>query len=413
MCYTLSMEKIIKRTMPGTGDEVSILGFGCMRFKRNLAAIDQEKAEQQIRYAIEAGVNYLDTAYLYPGSEKTLGAILAKRDPEGVRLRDRVFLATKLPVMLVKDSADFERFLAASLERLGTDYIDYYLLHNLSGFKAWERGKKLGLPEFLKKAKADGKIGHVGFSWHGNLHDFRAMIDDYPWEFCQIQYNYLDENFQAGVEGLKYAAAKGVGLIVMEPLRGGSLAANLPPDAARIIGDHKDDSSRAHSPAYWALRWVWNHPEVALLLSGMNDIRQIEENLATARDALPDSLAQSELEMIGRVRDAFRRSNKIDCTGCAYCMPCPFGVNIPACFASWNEHAIFGGVGKKFSYNFNLRATGDRPSGLASACRKCGACERKCPQQLSIVKSLEETAKTLEGPFLRAVIRVVGKFAKG
>ncbi|MCL1896384.1 MAG: aldo/keto reductase [Clostridiales bacterium] len=407
------MAQILTRTMPGTGDEISILGFGCMRFKRNLASTDMEKAEQQVRLAIEAGVNYFDTAYAYPGSEKAIGSILAKTDGEGKKLRDRVFIATKLPLMMVKSRENMDRCLDTSLERLGMTYIDYYLVHSLNSFTDWERGKQLGVIDFLEKAKADGKIGHIGFSWHGNQKNFRDIIDDYGWEFCQIQYNYLDEHFQAGTEGMKYAAAKGVGVIVMEPLRGGMIVGKMPAEAKKIIDSYKDASGKKRSPAEWALRWVWDHPEVTCALSGMNDIAQVEENALTAQDALPGALTDADHEMIGRVKGIFQNTVNIGCTGCAYCMPCPHGVDIPFCFSAYNSHAMFGGISPKFSYNFTLRPTKTKPSGRASACKKCGVCETKCPQHLPIMKGLEETARKMENPLTTAMIGVAGKFIGG
>ncbi|MDR3364647.1 MAG: aldo/keto reductase [Clostridiales Family XIII bacterium] len=403
------MEQVLKRAMPGTGDEVSILGFGCMRFKRNLAATDMEKAERQVRRAIDAGVNYFDTAYMYPGNEKAVGAILAKTDEQGRKLRDRVFVATKLPFMSVKTREDMDRMLDTSLERLGMAHIDYYLIHNLGDYAAWERGKKLGLPAFLEKAKADGKIGHIGFSWHGNLQNFRKVIDEYDWEFCQIQYNYLDENFQAGTEGLKYAAAKGVGIVVMEPLRGGMIVGKMPPAAKRVIDEYRDASGQKRSAADWGLRWVWNHPEVSCVLSGMNEMGQVEENARAAADALPGSLAEADLAMIDKVKQAFHDAIKVNCTGCTYCMPCPFGVDIPSCFAAYNSYSMFGGFFAKTMYGFSLRPTGDKPSGMASACKKCGACEKKCPQHIPIIKSLEDTAKAMEGPVSKAIVAIAGK----
>ena len=407
------MEQVLRRKMPGTGDELSILGFGCMRFKRSLGSIDMEKAERLVRKAIEAGVNYFDTAYLYPGSEKAIGAILAKPDGQGGKLRDRVFVATKLPQQMVKTREDMDRMLATSLERLGMDRADYYLVHSLSSIEGWERLKKLGVIDFLEKAKAEGKISHIGFSWHGNLQSFRKVIDDYGWEFCQIQYNYLDENFQAGTGGLEYAAAKDIGVIVMEPLRGGQIATKIPHEAERILSGYADASGKKREPADWAFRWVWNRPEVTCALSGMNEDQQVEENIRSASDALPGSFSESDLEMIGRVRDVFHHAIRINCTGCAYCMPCPYGVDIPSCFASLNSYAVFGGMHAKVMYNFSLRKTENKPAGTASACKKCGACEKKCPQNLPIMKTLDETAKTLEGPFLRAAVGIAGKFMKG
>jgi len=407
------MEQVLKRIMPGTGDEISILGFGCMRFKRSLGSIDMEKAERLIRLAIDAGINYFDTAYLYPGSEKAIGAILAKTDEWGVRLRDRVFVATKLPQQLVKTREEMDRMLETSLERLGMDRVDYYLVHSLGSIEGWERLKKLGVIDFLEKAKADGKIVHIGFSWHGNLQNFRKVIDDYDWEFCQIQYNYLDENFQAGTGGLEYAAEKGIGVIVMEPLRGGQIVGKIPAEAGRIFDNYADASGNKRTPADWAFRWVWNHPEVTLALSGMNEDSQVDENIRSASDALPGALSESDLEMIGRVRDVFHHEIRINCTGCAYCMPCPYGVDIPFCFSALNSYAVFGGMHAKVMYNFSLRKTENKPSGKASVCKKCGACEKKCPQDLPIIKTLEETAKTMEGPLLNAAVGIAGKFMKG
>jgi len=399
--------------MPGTGDELSILGFGCMRFKRSLGAIDMEKTEKQIRLAIEAGVNYFDTAYLYPGSEKATGAILAKTDDQGRKLRDRVFIATKLPQQMVKSREDMDRMLETSMNRLGMDRIDYYLIHSLGSIEGWERLKKIGVIDFIEKAKASGKITRIGFSWHGSLQNFRSVIDDYPWEFCQIQYNYLDESFQAGKSGLEYAAAKGVGVIVMEPLRGGQLVGKIPAEADRIIGGYKDASGKTRTPADWAFRWIWNHPEAICVLSGMNDIAQIEENARSASDALPGVLSDSDIEMIGRVKDVFKHAIRINCTGCAYCMPCPYNVDIPFCFSSLNSHAMFGGMHAKVMYNFSLRKTENKPDGKASVCKKCGVCETKCPQNLPIIKTLEETAKTMEGPFYNIAIAIAGKFMRG
>jgi len=403
------VEQILKRKMPGSGDEISILGFGCMRFKRNMAAIDMQKAEQQIRLAIKAGVNYFDTAYLYPGSEKVLGTILAKKDDDGVLLRDKVFIATKLPFILLKTREDMDKYLGASLERLGVDHIDYYLVHNLGGVEAWERGKKLGVLDFMKEAKEEGKIGNIGFSWHGNQSHFKKVIDDFDWQFCQIQYNYLDEHFQAGTEGLKYAVSKGVGVVVMEPLRGGTLAAKLPHEAMKTIDGHKGGDGEKHTPAYWALRWVWDHPEVTCLLSGMNDISQVEENLKSAEGAYPDSLTDDDLSMIGRVRDIFQQKLKVNCTGCAYCMPCPYGVDIPLSLSALNDQAMFGGISGKVMYNFNLRPVKGKPLAKASACRKCGACEKKCPQHIKIMDALEETAKIMEGPVYKAISALASK----
>ena len=398
--------------MPGTGDELSILGFGCMRLKRNLGATDMEKAERQVRAAVKAGINYFDTAYMYPGNEKAIGTILAKPDAEGRPLRESVFIATKLPSFLVKTTEDLNRYFQASLDRLAMQYVDYYLIHNLSSLSSWERLKQLGAAEFLEKAKSDGKIGHIGFSWHGNLHDFRKVIDDYAWEFCQIQYNYLDEGFQAGTEGLKYAASKGVGVIIMEPLRGGTLAGKIPHDAKLIMDEHRGEDGNTKTPANWGLRWVWNHPEAVCVLSGMNEVSHVEQNVSAALDTLNGPLTAADINMVERVRDVFQRAIKLNCTGCAYCMPCPYGVDIPFCFSAWNGNAMFPGLSSKVMYNFLLRKTASKSCGLASVCKRCGACEKKCPQGLPIMDSLECVAKDMENPLLRGAMKLAGLFMR-
>ena len=403
-------------------DKISILGYGCMRFTRKMGSIDMAKAEREVRLAIEKGVNYFDTAYMYPGSEKALGAILAKDDGQGGKLRDRVYVATKLPHMLANSREDLEKYLETSLERLGMPYVDYYLVHNLSSLEGWERCKRLGVVELLEQAKADGKIRHIGFSWHGNLHNFRKVVDDYPWEFCQIQYNYLDEHFQAGTEGLKYAAGKGLPVIAMEPLRGGTLAGRLPVEAARIVNSHKSEDASAgiagsdasgslRSPAYWALRWLWSHPEVTCVLSGMNDVSQVEENTAAAADAAEyGPLSSKDLAMVGQVKAVFEKSIRVNCTGCAYCVPCPHGVDIPFCLSALNSQAMFGGITSKIMYFFTVRAMKGKPFAGASACKKCGVCEKKCPQHIRIMEALDEAAKEVENPLLKGIFAFAGLF---
>ena len=383
---------MLYRKAPKTGDKLSILGFGCMRLAQKDGRIDEPRAARQIRYAIDCGVNYIDTAWPYHGgeSEPFVGRVLA----DGYR--ERVKLATKLPAWLVNNRADMDRFLDAQLRKLATPRIDYYLVHSLNG-DTWDRIAALGVAEFLDRAAADGRIANAGFSFHGSREDFKRIVDAYPWRFCQIQYNYLDEETQAGAEGLKYAASKGLGVIVMEPLRGGTLAVPPPPEIDALWRE----SQPRRSPAEWALRWVWNHPEVTVALSGMNDQAQVEENLRVAAEAGPGSLTAEEAGLVGRVARKYREIMKVGCTGCGYCQPCPSGVDIAGSFDLFNAFHTFGKTEAGFLYV--LRAGGilsGRPA-YASLCARCLDCLEKCPQQLPIPDLLEQVAKEFEGDGLR------------
>ena len=398
-----------KRKMSSTGDMLSILGYGCMRFKRRMGVPDLEKAERQVRAAIDAGVNYFDTAWMYPGNEVAIGTILQKTDETGGKLRDRVHLATKLPIMSIRTEAEMEKHFNTSRQRLKTDRIDYYLLHNINTLDSWERMKKLGIEAFIEGKKKDGAIKHIGFSFHGNLRDFKIVVDDYPWEFIQIQLNYLDEYFQAGLEGLRYAAERGIGVIVMEPLRGGMLVDKMPPAAKKIMGEYRDGQGAVRSPAEWGLRWVWNYPEVTLALSGMNEDAHVAENVRIAADAEAGALTQADLDMIRSVKNVFETTLKVNCTGCAYCMPCPAGVNIPQCFAQYNSHGMFGGIVPKISYLLYTAPGRKTPSARASACKKCGQCEKKCPQQIPIMKTLDDVKRDLEKQPMKFFVTVGGK----
>ncbi len=384
---------MLYRRVPKTGDELSILGFGCMRLAQKDRRIDEERAARQIHSAIDSGVNYIDTAWPYHGgeSEAFVGRALAGG------YRDRVRLATKLPAWLVNKRSDMDRFLDAQLGKLATSRIDYYLVHSLVG-DSWDRVAALGVAEFLDRAKSDGRISCAGFSFHGRREDFTRIVEAYPWEFCQIQYNYLDEDTQAGTEGMRYAASKGLGVIVMEPLRGGSLAAPTPPPS---IEAHWRESGRAWTPAEWALRWVWNHPEVTVALSGMNHEAQVAENLAIARDGHPGSLTAADLELIGRVSRQYRELMKAGCTGCGYCEPCPSGVDIPGSFDTYNGFHTFGKT-QESAFLYAVRMSGvlsGRPS-YASLCSRCMDCLPKCPQGLQIPDLLEGVVAQFEGPGL-------------
>ena len=380
--------------MPKNGDELSILGFGCMRLPvKEDGSIDEERATKQVRYAIDHGVNYVDTAWPYHGgqSELFLGRALA----DGYRRK--VKLATKLPTWLLKSRKDMDHFLNAQLERLNTDHIDYYLVHALLG-ELWDNVETLGIADFLDGAKADGRITNAGFSFHGAGKDFNRIVDAYDWDFCQIQYNFLDEKNQAGTDGLEYAASKGLGVVIMEPLRGGNLTSPVPP----AVKDIWDEATTKRTPAEWALRWVWNHPEVTVILSGMNEETHIEENLTVADNAYPNSLTKAELQLVKKVERKYRELMKVGCTGCRYCMPCPSGVNIPFCFEDYNNLYMSGDAeGAKFHYA--VRLSGVLSVGepeFASRCVQCGECLEKCPQHIDIPTILESVVEELEGPDL-------------
>ncbi len=380
---------MLYRKVPKNGDELSILGFGYMRLPAGKAGtgIDEERAIRQLRSAIDRGLNYIDTApaYHFGRSEQ----ILARALGEGYR--ERVRIATKLPPWSVRTRADMDRILAGQLATLKTDHIDYYLLHSLTR-ESFVRLKLLGVLEFLDAAKKDGRIRNAGFSSHADLATFKEIVDSYDWTFCQIQYNYLDEQNQAGTEGLKYAHEKNLAVMIMEPLRGGNLAGPVPEEVQKIW----DDSPVKRSPAAWALRWVWDHPETTVVLSGMNDENHIDENIRTAEDACPSSLSGDELSRIARVRDTYRTLMKIGCTGCGYCMPCPAGVDIPDCFALYNARYLFPkDRSPQFQY---IGRHGGLMGGVSYAglCRDCGKCEKACPQHLPVRDRLRDVSREME-----------------
>ena len=385
------------RTDKISGNELSALGFGCMRLPKSIGSIDMKKAEEMVLRAIEAGVNYFDTAHVYPGSEETLGAIIEKNN-----LRDKIFIATKLPLIYTKTKDDFEKYFNLSLKRLKTDYIDYYLLHMITDFDHWTKLKSMGITNWIAEKKNSKQIGRIGFSYHGDLPEFLKVIDDYNWEMCLIQYNYSDENFQAGAAGLKKAAEK-MPVMIMEPLLGGKLAAGLPKEAVEVFKKANPDLS----PAAWALNWVWNQKEVTLLLSGMSDMQQLEENLKLADSSKIGMLSETELDTFQKALSVINRTAKINCTGCNYCIPCPKGINIPGCFTAYNlsySMGFFEGL-KQF-----LACTGffSERSGSPSLCSKCGKCEKLCPQKIPIIKNLVKVRRRLE-PFW---IKFVGACAR-
>jgi len=372
---------------------VSILGFGCMRLPTKNGsgrgadrfdpnkAINEEETIEMVRYAIDQGVNYFDTAYPYHNgkSEPLLG--IAVRG-----YRDKVIIATKLPVWLLKEEKDFNKFLDEQMKRLGTDYLDVYLLHGLNR-QVWSKMLQLKVFEFLNQIRADGRVRHVGFSFHDDVKIFKEIVDSYDWEICQIQYNFFDENYQAGKEGLTYAASKGLGVVVMEPLRGGKLTDQIPAEVQTIW----ESAEKKRTPAEWALRWVWNHPEVSTALSGVSTMGQIIENVRVANEGKPNSLSEKELSIITQVKEVYRKMLKIDCTGCAYCMPCETGVDIPSNFSLYNDIFMF----KNPEINVFVYNEFISPERRASACIECGKCEEQCPQHLQIQEALKVVHEAL------------------
>ena len=379
------------RTNPRNGDRISALGLGCMRFPGPPGRPDPARARELIARAVERGINYLDTAYLYPGNEACVGAAL-----EELGLRDQVLLATKLPHGSVRAQRDLDRIFDEQLRRLRTDHVDYYLVHNVTSPAQWGRLCELGIEDWIARQRAAGRIRQMGFSYHGSAGDFPVVLDAYDWDFCQIQYNYAGETYQAGTAGLRAAAARGLAVFVMEPLMGGRLADRLPDRARRIIDAAA--TPELATPAAWGLSWVWDHPEVTMLLSGMNAPEQIDENAALAERALPGSLAPAQHEVIARVVEEFERTNRVPCTGCNYCMPCPQGINIPGCFSAYNAsyaHGWFTGL----SQYFTASAIRTSEPKLVSNCVRCGACARHCPQHIDIPARLEEVARRFQpGP---------------
>ena len=372
-----------------SGNMLSALGLGCMRFR------DKAETERMILAAIDGGVNFFDTAYIYPNSEKTLGEILAKHGK-----RKDVYVATKLPLILCKSADDFDRFFNEQLQRLRTDYVDYYFMHSVSDFAQWESFQKMGIERWIAEKRKAGQIRQIGFSYHGTCDDFLKVLDSYAWEFCMIQYNYYDENYQAGKKGLLAAAEKGVSVMIMEPLLGGRLATGLPKQAAGMFA--KADPALA--PADWAFRWLWNQGEVTVAVSGMNTLQQMESNIRCADNSR--RLTDGELAVYADVVELFRKSYKINCTSCNYCLPCPKGINIPACFSAYNSSYAQGFVTGMTLYMTSTAAITKNPNS-PRLCNECGKCEKHCPQYLPIRKWLRKTSGRFEPLPLRLIMALV------
>jgi predicted aldo/keto reductase-like oxidoreductase len=360
------------------GNDISALGYGCMRFTKKGNSADLDKAEKEVMAAIEAGVNYFDTAYVYAGNEVAVGEILHRN-----HCREKINLATKLPHYLIKSIDGVEKMFQEELRRLQTDYIDYYLMHMLTDIPTWEKLKKLGMEEWIREKKASGQIRQIGFSYHGNSAMFCQLVDAYDWDFCQIQYNYMDEHSQAGVEGLRYANKKGLPVIIMEPLRGGRLVNLLPEPAKELF--RKDEQHR--TPAELALKWLYNQPEVTCVLSGMNSMEMVEQNVKTASESLVGCLTESDQELIEKVKAEIKKNVKVGCTGCGYCMPtCPAHIEINNC-------ARMSLLLRRSPSELQLTKEVQAKMKKIEDCIHCGACSAHCPYGLDTPKLLEDNYK--------------------
>lgn len=381
------------------GEDISILGFGCMRFTKNGRSIDIPKAEREIMSAYKMGVNYFDSAYLYPGSEAAIGEIFERNG-----IREKIKIATKLPQYLVNSRAAIDRYFDEELKRLRTGYVDYYLMHHVTDIVQWEKLKGLGIIEWIEEKKRSGQIRNIGFSYHGNTENFLKILNDYDWDICQIQYNYLDVTSQAGVDGLRAAAAKGIPVVIMEPLRGGKLVDLLPAGAKKMISE----SGFGYTPAELAFRWLWDQPEVTCVLSGMNSVKMVKENCRTASTAEAHQFTEKHFRLIERVKRSINRTMRVGCTGCAYCMPCPKGVDIPAIFRCYNRMYSENKAAGRFEYAQTV-ALQKEPT-FATQCVRCGKCEKHCPQGIKIRDELRKADKELRPVHYRVGIAAARKF---
>ncbi len=381
------------------GTQLSILGYVCLRFTRKNGKIDLKKAETEILEAIKRGVNYFDTAYVYQGSEAALGEILERNG-----CREQVYIATKLPHYLIKSRAGLERCFQEQLNRLQTDHVDYYLMHMLNDADTWEALKQKGVQDWIEEKLKAGAIRNIGFSYHGNSGNFKKLLDAYDWDFCQIQYNYMDEDTQAGRAGLQYAEQKGIPVVIMEPLRGGKLVDLLPSEAKELFAGARPE----RTPAEWAFRWLWDQTGVTVVLSGMNSVQMVRENTEAASSAEPGELTDADRELYRKVKQEINRKVKVGCTACGYCMPCPQGIDIPGTFRCYNEmYTERPKVGRK---EYLMTTAFRKHQNPASGCIRCGRCERLCPQKIEIRKELKQASRELEDVRYRVMAWLVRTF---
>ena len=372
------------------GNRISALGFGCMRFSRKMGKINIKEAEEQIMAAYNQGVNYFDTAFIYPGNESALGQIVEKN-----KIRNNIYISTKFPHYLIRSVEALEKTFNEQLKRLRTDYIDVYLVHMLTDLPTWNKLVSIGVLDWLEQKKREGKIKQIGFSYHGNSNMFCKLIDAYDWDTCIVQYNYVDEHTQAGKTGVKYAHSKGIPVVIMEPLRGGNLATKLPAEAKKTFSSY----SKEYTPIQWAFKWLWNQPEVTCVLSGMNSMDIVQDNINTASTTKPGDLSDADIAMLKRAADAINIKMKVGCTGCGYCLPCPKEVDIPGSFAAYNRRFV---EGKFWAFMDYIKCTAmRRNSTSASNCISCGKCQKHCPQGIEIPKELKKVQKEFENPIYK------------
>ena len=400
------------RKSPKTGVDISLLGFGAMRLISNNGNVDLDLATEQLKYAIDNGINYIDTAYLYGNgsgsNERALGVIL-----DNLGYRDRVFLSTKMNRLVINSKDDMDRMFENQLENLKTDHIDYYFLHNIISYEDLMNLINIGLFDFISERKDKGQIINMGFSYHGSFDDFTKIVNEYDWDVTLLQYNYLDNNIQAGLNGIRLAASHNMAVVIMEPLKGGLLAGKMPLEVEDLISN----SGTNRSNVDLALNWVFDTPEITCVLSGMNSLDMVKENIAIVNNHLENPLNEEEKELIKSIKDVILRLNKINCTSRNYCMPCPRGINIPDIFRLYNDKYLFPedksyGVHHTFIlYAGNiLGVTGQAHD--SSLCVDCGLCTSKCPQQLDIPRLIRQVDKDYHSGFVRPFIPVIKKLMK-